>query len=162
MKKIIFLGLIFLSLTGFAQQTAMKQSDSKSDEQAIRSLSMKWLDLTKKHDAAACAALFADDGLEYSMNKEPSVGPAAIKKEFTESLEKNPKEEVNWSTERVELASSGDLAVEYGKYDVKGLGKNGTESDFGKYVTVYRKVNGTWKVSADIGTSTKPVDAAKK
>lgn len=136
MKKIIFSGLILLSLTGFAQQAGMKKTDPKSEEQAIRTLSMKWLDLTKKHAAAACAALFADDGIEYGMNKEPSVGPAAVKKEFSESLEKNPKEEVNWSTDRVELASSGDLAVEYGKYDVKGLGKNGTESDYGKYLTV--------------------------
>ena len=158
MKKIILSGLIFLSLTTFAQQ---KPIDSKSDEQAIRSLSMKWLDLTRKHDVAACAALFADDGIEYSSNKEPSVGPAAIAKEITKTQEKNPKEEVNWSTERVEIAASGDLAVEYGKYDVKGLGKNGTKSDQGKYITVYRKVNGTWKVAADIGTSTKPKDESK-
>ena len=158
MKKIILSGLIFLSLTTFAQQ---KPIDSKSDEQAIRSLSMKWLDLTRKHDVAACASLFADDGIEYSTNKEPSVGPAAIAKEFTKTQEKNPKEEVNWSTERVELAASGDLAVEYGKYDVKALGKNGTKSDQGKYVTVYRKVNGTWKIAADIGASTKPEPDSK-
>ena len=158
MKKIILLGLVFLSLTTFAQQ---KPADTKSDEQAIRTLSMKWLELTKKHDIAACAALFADDGIEYSSNKEPSVGPAAIAKEFTRSHEKNPKEVVNWSTERVEVAASGDLAVEYGKYDVKALGKNGTKSDQGKYVTVYRKVNGTWKVAADIGASTKPEPESK-
>ena len=158
MKKIILLGLVYLSLTTFAQQ---KPADTKSDEQAIRTLSMKWLELTKKHDIAACAALFADDGIEYSSNKEPSVGPAAIAKEFTRSHEKNPKEVVNWSTERVEVAASGDLAVEYGNYDVKALGKNGTKSDQGKYVTVYRKVNGTWKVAADIGASTKPEPESK-
>jgi uncharacterized protein (TIGR02246 family) len=161
MKKFIFLGLMLISLTTFAQQTEKKQADLKSDEQAIRSLSMKWLEFTKKHDATACAALFADDGVEYNMNREPSVGPAEVKKELTEMQEKNPKEEVNWSTNRVELAASGDLAVEYGTYDVKGLGPNGTESDRGKYVTVYRKVNGSWKVAADIGTSTKPKDNPK-
>jgi uncharacterized protein (TIGR02246 family) len=161
MKKFIFLGLMLFSLTVYAQQTDKKQADLKSDEQAIRSLSMKWLEFTKKHDATACAALFADDGVEYNMNKEPSVGPAAVKKEFIEMQEKYPKEEVNWSTERVELAASGDLAVEYGKYDVKGIGKNGTDTDQGKYVTIYRKVNGSWKVAADIGTSTKPVVSSK-
>jgi uncharacterized protein (TIGR02246 family) len=161
MKKFIFLGLMLFSLTAYPQQTEKKQADLKSDEQAIRSLSLKWLELTKKHDAAACAALFANDGIEYNMNKEPSVGPAEVQKEFIEMLQKNPKEEVNWSTNSVELAASGDLAVEYGNYDVKGLGPNGTESDRGKYVTVYRKVNGTWKVAADIGTSTKPVVSTK-
>jgi uncharacterized protein (TIGR02246 family) len=158
MKKVFLLGLIFLGLSTFAQQ---KPADSKSDEQAIRTISMKWMDLTKKHDSAASAALFADNGVSYSMNQEPFVGPAAIKKHFDEEFAQNPKEVVDWSTEKVEVSASGDLAVEYGKFNVSGLGPNGTESDMGKYVTVYRKVNGSWKVTADIGTSTKPRPAAK-
>jgi uncharacterized protein (TIGR02246 family) len=158
MKKVFLLGLIFLGLSTFAQQ---KPADSKSDEQAIRTISMKWMDLTKKHDSAASAALFADNGVSYSMNQEPFVGPAAIKKHFDEEFAQNPKEVVDWSTEKVEVSASGDLAVEYGKFNVSGLGPNGTESDMGKYITVYRKVNGAWKVTADIGTSTKPRPAAK-
>lgn len=158
MKKFIFfLGTILLGLTTFGQS----KPDTKSDEQAIRTLSKNWLDLTKKHDAAACAALFADDGISYGMNQEPFVGPAAIKKHFAEQDAKSPKADVNWSTERVEVASSGDMAVEYGKYNVKGIGPAGTDSDEGKYITVYRKVNGAWKVAADIGSSTKPAPATK-
>ena len=162
MKKVIFLGLIFLGVSAFAQQPAKKQTDSKADEQAIRTISKNWLELTKKNDMAGCAALFADDGVSYGMNQEPFVGPAAIKKHYTDEHAQNPKEEVDWSTDRVEVSSSGDMAVEYGKYDVKGLGSSGTESDKGRYITVYRKVNGTWKVAADIGTSTKPADTSKK
>lgn len=158
MKKVILLGLIFVGLSTFAQQ---KPVDSKSDEQAIRSISKNWLELTKKHDSGASAALFADNGVSYSMNQEPFVGPAAIKKHFDEDLAQNPKEVVDWSTEKVEVSASGDMAVEYGKFNVSGLGPNGTDSDMGKYITVYRKVNGAWKVTADIGTSTKPRLAAK-
>jgi len=158
MKKIILLGLVLIGLTTFAQQ---KPADSKSDEQAIRSISKNWMELTKKHDAVGCAALFADDGVSYSMNQEPFVGPAAIKKHLIEDQEKNPKLSLDWSTERVEVSKSGDLAVESGKFSVTGLGPDGTESDMGKYITVYRKVNGVWKVAADIGTSTKPRLASK-
>jgi uncharacterized protein (TIGR02246 family) len=157
MKRIILLSLILIGLTVSAQQ----KPDLKAEEQAIRSISKKWLELTKKHDNAACAALFADDGVVYSMNKQPSVGPAAIKKQFTEQQEKSPKADVNWNTERVEVSTSGDLAVEYGAFNVSGIGPNGTETDMGKYITVYRKVNGVWKVAADIGTSTKPATATK-
>jgi uncharacterized protein (TIGR02246 family) len=151
MKRIILLGLVFLGLTTFAQQ---KPADPKAEEQAVRSISKNWLALTKKHDAAAEAALFADDGVAYSMNHEPFVGPAAVMKHFSEEFAQNPKEVVDWSTDKVDVAASGDLAVEYGKFNVTGLGPDGTGADMGKYVTVYKKVNGTWKVSADISTST--------
>jgi uncharacterized protein (TIGR02246 family) len=158
MKRLIFLGLIFLGLTTFAQQ---KPADSKSDEMAIRSISKNWLELTKKHDAAGSAAVFAPDGVSYSSNHEPYIGIAAITKHFTDDLVQNPKEVVDWSTDKVEVAASGDLAVEYGKYNVTGLGPDGKGSDMGKYITVYRKVNGAWKVAADIGTSTMPAMAKK-
>lgn len=161
MKNLLLTGILVLSSLAITAQTKTDKKDTKSDEQAIRSLSKNWLELTKKNDVAACAALFADDGVSYGMNQEPFVGPAAIKKHFSDMHDKNPKEMVDWSTDRVEVSSSGDLAVEYGKFNVTGLGKDGKESDYGKYLTVYRKVNGVWKVAADIGSSTKPVAATK-
>jgi uncharacterized protein (TIGR02246 family) len=153
MKKALFLfTMILAGSTVFAQP----KSDMKSDEDAIRNLSKKWLEMTKKHDAAGAAAIFADDGVSYGVYRTPIKGPEAIEKHYREDDMKNPKAEINWSTERVDVASSGDMAVEYGKYDVKKLGQDASGSDEGKYVTVYRKVNGTWKVVADIGTSTVP------
>jgi len=161
MKKIIFLGFIFFALTAFVQQADKKQVNLKTEEQAIRSISMKWLELQKSRDEAGIAALFADDGVEYNMNQEPSVGPAAILRMLIQNQKENPKRVVNWTTDRVEIAASGDLAVEYGSYTFTGLGLRGTETDQGKFVTVYRKVNGTWKVAADIGNSTKLKDTLK-
>ena len=161
MKNLLLTSMLVLSSIALVAQPKADKTDTKSDEQAIRSVSKKWLELTKNHDAAGCAALFANDGVEYRMNLEPFVGPEAVKKQFALELAENPKEQVDWSTERVEVAASGDLATEYGKFNVTGLGKSGKDSDYGKYVTVYRKVNSVWKVVADIGTSTKPLPAAK-
>jgi ketosteroid isomerase-like protein len=93
------------------------------------------------------------DALHYSLMME-AIGPAAIQETFIKSREKYPELVVNWTTDNVEIAASGDLAVEYGSYTMTNQG----QEDHGKYVTVYRKVNGTWKVAADIGTSTKPKD----
>ena len=161
MKKIVFLSLIFFSLAAFGQKVEKKQVDLKAEEQAIRSISMKWLELIKNHDDAGIAALFANDGIEYNENQEPAVGPVAIQKSFTQTQQQNPKEVVNWTTDRVEIAASSDLAIEYGSWAYTGLGLNGTGTDHGKYITVYRKVNGTWKVVADIGSSTKPKEPSK-
>jgi uncharacterized protein (TIGR02246 family) len=155
MKKLFFLGLIFLGLTAFGQEK------KQVDEQAIRAVSNKWLELENKNDFAAIAALFADDGVAYRLNQEPAVGPAAIKKLFTQLHEQNSKSVADWTTDRVEIATSGDMAVEYGKYNEKGLGPDGTGTDQGRYATVYRKVNGVWKITADISVSTKPKVATK-
>ena len=50
--------------------------------------------------------------------------------------------------------------MEYGTWSETGLGANGTEEDHGRYVTVFRKVDGAWKIAADASLSTKPEVAA--
>jgi uncharacterized protein (TIGR02246 family) len=152
MKKIILLGLLFLGLTTYAQD----KKDLKADEQAIRDISKKWLEFEKKNDMAGIASLFADDGTLYRVGYETATGMDAIKKQLTKMQQENPKEEADFSTERVDVASSGDMAVEYGRYSAKNMGPDGKDSDQGKYVTIYRKINGVWKVAADLSSSTKP------
>jgi uncharacterized protein (TIGR02246 family) len=161
MSKLISF-IILVMLTACSQQQAGKHKvDLNAEEQAIRAISMKWLESEKNNDAAASAALFADDGISYSANVEPAVGPAAIEESFVKSREKNPGLVVDWTTDRVEVAASGDLAVEYGSYKMSLPGPEGLKEDYGKYITVYRKMNGTWKVAADIGVSTKQKESSE-
>lgn len=152
-RALVVTCLIFLGLTTYAQQTDKK--DLKADEQAVRDISKKWLELEKKNDMAGIAALFSSDGASYRSGYDVAVGPDAIKKQLAKMKEQNPKEEADFSTDKVEVAASGDMAVEYGKYSVKNAGPAGKDTDQGKYVTVYRKINGAWKVVADISSSTK-------
>lgn len=51
----------------------------------------------------------------------------------------------SFGPDRIEVAASGDLAVERGAYQ--------SPTDEGRYVTVYRKVGGAWKVAADMSVS---------
>jgi uncharacterized protein (TIGR02246 family) len=156
MKKLmIFVGIILFGLTLRAQQ-GMSTSSSAAEEKAIRDISKSWLEMEKSNDIDGMVKLFDDEATLYRSNLEPIKGLDAIRKRFTEEGEKNPKEVVDWSTDKVEVASSGDLAVEFGKFNVKNSGLNANESDEGTYVTVYRKKNGEWKVIADVSTSTKP------
>jgi uncharacterized protein (TIGR02246 family) len=163
MKTLKFFALM-LVISGFASYYANAQqskTDQKADEQAIRALSMKWLDLWKKRDVAGMAALFVNDGVVYRENQEPSVGLTAIQAQFAKDFKENPKMVSNWTTDRVVIAVSGDLAIEYGSWNDNGRGSEGTDNDHGKFITVYRKVNGTWKVFSDCGISTKAVTPAK-
>lgn len=150
-----FLGLFLLGFGTFAQQ-GMSKSDLASEENAIREISKHWLDLDRNRDFNAITDLFADDAILYRPNRDPIKGSDEIRKYFTEQGQKNPKEVSDWSTDHVDIASSGDLAVEYGNYTSKNSGTAGNESVKGNFVTVYKKDNGKWKIIADVTNTTSP------
>lgn len=154
MKKfMLFLGLFILGFAAYAQQGS--KADLKAEENAIREISKNWLDLDRNNNVDGIVELFAEDGVLYRPDQEPVKGTEAIKKYLTEQREKNPKEVANWSTDRVDVANSGDLAVEYGNYNSENTGSSGNETASGTYVTVYKKDNGKWKIVADVVTSNK-------
>ena len=130
--------------------------DLAAEEQAIRAQSMAWLEAAKAKNAAGEAAVFADDGIAYRANRDPIVGPAAFEAYSIADRATSPQAVVYWTTDHVVVAASGDLGYELGTYQLTGLGPDGTGDDTGKYVTVWKKVNGTWKVAADIASTTKP------
>lgn len=130
--------------------------DLAAEEQAVRAISMQWLELERAQDMASIAALFTEDGALIREHEDPIVGRAAIEAHLTQDQTENPSGVPDWSTERVEIAASADLAVEYGTWSETGLGADGTGEDHGRFVTVYRKVDGAWKIAADASLSTKP------
>ena len=56
---------------------------------------------------------------------------------------------LKWSPTRAEASADGTLGYTYGTYEAK----NGAASSRGMYTTVWRRVNGQWKVVLDIGSS---------
>lgn len=134
--------------------------DLAAEEQAVRAISMRWLELQNAGDMAGIAALFTADGALLREGKEPVVGHAAITADLTADKAENPSSVSNWATDRVEVAASGDLAVEYGTWSATGMGADGAGQDQGTYVTIYRKVDGVWLVAADASFSTKPAAPA--
>lgn len=159
MKKIAgLLGIFFLGITALAQQGGMSKPDLSSDEMAVKEISRNWLTLDRNNDIDGVMELFDDQAIVYSRNQQPAKGKEAIRQFFKLDKQMNPKAVTDWTTERVEVASSGDLAVEYGSFNVKNSGPDGNGSDQGNFVTVYRKIDGKWKIISDIGASTKPAE----
>lgn len=64
-----------------------------------------------------------------------------------------PGVSLRWKPVGAELARSGELGYTYGTY-VFRKSEPGKEdvTRYGKYVTIWRKESGGWKVAADIGT----------
>ncbi len=136
--------------------------DLAAEEAAIRAQDAKWMDAVQKRDAAAEAALIADDAVIYREHGDPLAGPAAFQAFEQKFYTDNPMSTASWTTAKIEIAASGDLAVQTGTYNDMKLGPKGAGEDHGSFVTEWRKVNGTWMVVHDIGSSTMPETPATK
>jgi len=150
--------LMGVLLTACTQSTeapvAEPAVDVAAEEAAVRAVSARWLELAKAKDSAGAAALFDEDGVLMRQGQETAVGAAAIQEAIAAEYASDPGSVIDWSTEGVEVARSGDLAVELGEWRLTGLGADGTGEDHGTYMTLYRKVGGEWKVAADASAST--------
>jgi ketosteroid isomerase-like protein len=135
--------------------------DLAAAEQAIRDADARWLKAAQAKDAAADAAALASDGVAYREHSEPMVGPAAFQAYIEKEHAENPKADINWTTDRIQVVASGDFAIQTGSYHVKGLGPKGDIEDKGRFVTVWKKVGADWKVAHDIGVTTMPEPPVK-
>lgn len=151
-RTLVVSALLFLA--------ACSQRDLAREEQAIRDNDSRWLKAAQARDAAGEAAMFASDGVAYREHIDPLVGPAAFQAFTTKFATDNPKVSVTWSTDAIRIAESGDFAIQTGEYHLTGLGPKGEGDDKGRFVTVWKKVTGEWKVAHDIGSTTSP-DAAQ-
>jgi ketosteroid isomerase-like protein len=140
-------------LAALAQCTRPPAVDVGAEEQAVRAASATWLKAVQARDWAAAAAHLAPDGMLFPEHSEPVIGPAAAQAFDEAAWAALPHDTLRWSTDAVVVAASGDLAYELGRWTMAGAG----QGDRGRYVTVWRKLNGVWKAAADMGVSTMPV-----
>ncbi|HXM69305.1 MAG TPA: nuclear transport factor 2 family protein [Candidatus Acidoferrum sp.] len=108
---------------------------------------------TGNYDQAS--ALFAQDGAFMAPHYEPAHGRRAIE-HLLRQLADAGYEDLRLETARVE--SSGDLAMEIGRYSVAIRRTDGTIlADRGKYVKAWRRL-GAWLIVADCWSSNLPIN----
>jgi ketosteroid isomerase-like protein len=118
----------------------------------IGELDQKWVEALKKGDLDWVEAIYLSDGLLLPPNAPPVEGPSAIV-EIWKSYVGLPNVAIDFGPNRVEASSSGDLAYDYGWYTFGFDSDKGRVEDKGKYVVVWKNVDGKWKVAADIFNS---------
>lgn len=161
MRSLIVLTATLGVLTGACSQPSPASApagkpDFAAEEKAIRDMDARWLKAAQARDPSAEGAMFATDGVAYREHNEPLVGPAAYQAFEMKLYADNPKLSTTWSTDAIRLSESGDLAIQTGEFHNAGLGPKGDREDKGRFVTVWKKVNGEWKVAHDIGSTTMP------
>jgi len=154
-SHVVLAAAALVALAACARQPA---ANVAAEEQAVRDASAAWMKAVQARDWAAASANFAPDGMSFPEHKQPVMGPAAVQAAAEAEWAGMPNASLSWTTDKVVVAASGDMALEIGSWTMSNQGAE----DRGKYVTVWQKVAGAWKAAADIGVSTMPLPDSTK
>ena len=164
MKRIhrspLLLGAL-VALIGSSAQSVAADTRSK-DEKSLRDLEAAWSKVAATKDVDRIVSYYGDDATVFPPNAPIAKSKDEIKKVWS-GLVGTPGFSISWETTTAVAAKSGDLGYTSGTYQLSMSGPDGKPiSDKGKYVTVWRKTAGKWKVIADIFNSDLPPSPPKQ
>jgi uncharacterized protein (TIGR02246 family) len=150
--------LMSMFLAGCGQFNVQTGSNRDADERAIRDLDAEWAKAAAAKNVDQVMTFYADDASIFMPNEPIAMGKPAIRVEWTK-LTSNPGYALSFSPSRVDVAKAGDMAYEFGVYNLMLTGPDGKPiNDRGKYVVVWKKQSdGKWKAVADIINSDLPM-----
>jgi uncharacterized protein (TIGR02246 family) len=123
-------------------------------ESVIRGLTQDYCTSFNTGNYDQVAALYAPDASFMAPNSQVAVGTRAIERVLRE-LGESGHQDLRFETLRVD--SSGDLAVEIGRYSLAFHQENGTTiPDRGKFMRAWRRV-GAWRIIANSWSSDLPL-----
>lgn len=143
---------LVLGLAGCAPQTHEDAADVRG---AVDASNRQFMDAFARGDAARIATLYADDAQLLPPGNMPVQGRSQIEALWRGVLAL-PVKEMHLTT--VEFTVHGEDASEIGRYTL--VGNDGRELDAGKYIVLWKKGAGGWKLHRDMWNSNAPVVTA--
>jgi ketosteroid isomerase-like protein len=129
--------------------------DRTQEEAALRAADLAWAAAAGRKDLDATVAFMAADGETLAPNEPAATDPAAIRKAWASMLA--PGSSIDWKPVRVQVAESGELGFASGTYTTSSKDASGNPvDDRGKYLEVWKKVDGDWKCLMDMFSSDLP------
>jgi uncharacterized protein (TIGR02246 family) len=129
----------------------MSQPTAQQIRKVIESEDEVFMETFRKGDAAGLAALYTEEGQLMPPNAGFQVGRQAIQAFWQAVVDAGIKEA---RLEIREVEAHGDAAIEVGEYSLHGGG--GAELDAGKYIVIWKRKDGRWKLHRDIFNSSLP------
>jgi ketosteroid isomerase-like protein len=142
----VSLALLLAAGSASAAQTGVRA--------AIEKANGAFTALLAKGDAAGLAALYTADGQVLPPNGDIASGAAGIQKVWQGAMDAGVK---SATLTTLDVTAGGDLASETGKYELRGA--DGKVLDGGKYVVVWKREGGRWKIHRDIWNTSMPMSA---
>jgi uncharacterized protein (TIGR02246 family) len=138
------------------QQPAAPPDTRAADEAAIRKADADFVTFAAAKDLDKAMALYADDAVFFSSGVPAAVGKDNIRKNI-QGLMAVPNMQLNITVASVDVARSGDLAMDRGTVEATITDKKGRSStNTSEYVLVWKKMaDGSWKIEADTSANQK-------
>lgn len=121
-------------------------------EQAIMGLERAWSRAFGEKDTVWIAEHLSSDVRIMPPNAEPLVGRDAVRAWWGE-MARTEGLQISWEPTEAHVSASGDMAYDVGTYEMT-LPDGSTDS--GKYLVVWVKEGGEWKIAADMFSSNQP------
>jgi uncharacterized protein (TIGR02246 family) len=153
-EKRITLALTLAALALCVPAVTLSQ---QSEEAAIRAIGQDWQRAIAARDVDRIVSFFAPDVVLMNPNSPVATGTAAARTAWT-GLLGMPGVSLNWTPTRIEVTSP-TTATEIGTYNMSFGGPTGQVNDRGSYVTLWRKIDGQWRVASDATVSSVPMAA---
>ena len=125
--------------------------DLQAEEAAIRELDRRDMEAYNNKNLEALLGSLAEDYVAHEPNMPPIVGREA-QRPLVEGFF-NVLVSINWEIEKLEISTSGDMAYILGAYHVVTESAEGQAEVDGKYINVFKKINGEWKHAVFSGSS---------
>ncbi|HEV8542790.1 MAG TPA: DUF4440 domain-containing protein [Verrucomicrobiae bacterium] len=119
--------------------------------EAIEKANQNLLACFRRGDARAIGNLYTNEAQLLPTGSEPIKGPSAIA-DFWETVLQMGVKEVKLQT--LEVDGQGNTAIESGHYTL--FAGNGQVADRGKYIVIWKQINGDWKLHWDIWNTSQP------
>jgi ketosteroid isomerase-like protein/quercetin dioxygenase-like cupin family protein len=129
-----------------------------SAEREVRAASSAWQRYIAAQQTDSIVAMHLPNAILMMANSPPIMGSNGIRAGWGDIV-KLPNLSMHWTPQHIEITSPTS-AQEFGTYTDSYDGPNGKESDAGSYVTLWKKVNGKWRVALDVPVSSMPAAAA--
>jgi uncharacterized protein (TIGR02246 family) len=145
MKKLMT--LVFVILAASCMQVP------QTDLEGLKAMQDVWQSAFDARDWAALAAIYAEDGEVMPPNSNTMIGRAAIEAFWADFQASG----IGVEGKDTEVYAHGDVGYEVGTYTVTDAG--GVTIDEGKYVEIWRQVDGKWQIYRGIWNSNLPLAA---
>ncbi len=126
---------------------------SQTDLKGLKAMQEVWQSAVDARDVAALAAIYAEDGELMPPNSGTMIGRVAIEAFWADFQASG----IDGEIKDREVYAHGDDGYTVGAYTITDAG--GATIDEGKYVVIWRQVDGKWKMHRDIWNSNLPLAA---